>query len=135
MRAIVCFVFALLSMQGARASDLSTRVSEPVKPSLAAPAAPDPPMVAFSQHAPFAAMRHPDLPLLGPDRPLPGGYGGGFSIGPIHADAVTRFSGRSGKAHMVPHYRVEGVTVFGGSIGGSIDGRGGMVTLNWHTGP
>src|SRR4051794_7211006 len=126
MRATVCFAFALLSLSGARAAEFSARVIEPLKPAFTAPAAADHPMVGFSEHAPFAAMRHPDLPLLGPERPLPGGNGSGFSLGPIHADAVTRFSGRSGKAHMVPHYRLEGVTVFGASIGGSIDGRGGM---------
>jgi hypothetical protein len=33
-----------------------------------------------------------------------------------------------------PHYRLEGVSLLGGSVGGSVDTRGGMLTLNWHTG-
>ena len=136
MRATVCFAFALLSMSGAHASEFSAPTIEPLRPTVTAPAPSDHPLVGLSERTPFTAARRPDsLPLLGPERPLPGGGASGFSIGPLHADAVTRFSGRSGKAHLVPHYRLDGITVLGGSVGGSIDGRGGMVTLNWHTSP
>jgi hypothetical protein len=65
---------------------------------------------------------------------MPAGATSGFSVGPIRADSITRFS-RNGKARLSPHYSLEGVTVLGGSIGGSVDGRGGMLTLNWHTAP
>src|ERR1041385_3927036 len=114
MRATVCFAFALLSMSGAHASEFSARIIEPVSPATAALAAPDRPLVGLSERTPFTAVRRPDsLPLLGPERPLPGAGASGFSIGPLHADAVTRFSGRSGKAHLVPHYRLEGIMVLG----------------------
>jgi hypothetical protein len=78
--------------------------------------------------------RRADLPLLGPERAPPLSGSGGFAIGPFHADTVTKFSRRGGKAHLAPHYRLDGVTLFGGAIGGSVDGRGGMLTLQWKTG-
>lgn len=71
--------------------------------------------------------------MLGPDRGLPFAQSRGFSIGPFHAEAVTRYASRGRRAHMAPHYRLEGLTVLGGALGGSVDGRGGMVTLEWHT--
>lgn len=90
----------------------------------------------FSVHGHFALpAHHADLPLLGPERAPPPSAPGGFSIGPLHADTITKFSRRGGKAHLAPHYRLDGVTLFGGALGGSIDGRGGMVTLQWKTGP
>ena len=82
----------------------------------------------FARHGPSE-----DLPLLGPERGLPFAQNQGFSIGPFHAEAATRYSGRGRRARLAPHYRVEGLTVLGGAIGGSLDGRGGMVTLEWHT--
>ncbi|HEY1962411.1 MAG TPA: hypothetical protein VGG69_08335 [Rhizomicrobium sp.] len=83
----------------------------------------------FARHVPTE-----DLPLLGPDRGMPFAQSQGFSIGPFRAEAVTRYGGRGRRQRLAPHYRLEGVTVLGGAIGGSLDGRGGMVTLEWHTG-
>jgi hypothetical protein len=83
----------------------------------------------FARHVPTD-----ELPLLGPERSLPFAQNKGFSIGPFHAEAVTRYGGRGRRAHMAPHYRIEGLSVLGGAVGGSVDGRGGMVTLEWHTG-
>ena len=92
--------------------------------------------LAFSGHGRFAeTTRRPDLPLLGPERAPPLSGAGGFAIGPFHADTITKFSGRSGRAHLSPHYRLDGVTLFGGAVGGSVDGRGGMLTLQWKTTP
>jgi len=91
--------------------------------------------LGFSGHGRFVEpARHADLPLLGPERAPPLSGTGGFSIGPFHADTITKFSRRGGKAHLAPHYRLDGVTLLGGAIGGSVDGRGGMVTLQWKTG-
>jgi hypothetical protein len=89
--------------------------------------------IALSDHETFAGHPRADLPLLGP-APTPPPSGNGFSIGPIHADMMTRTS-RSGRVSYKPHYRLDGVTFLGGAIGGSIDGRGGMVTLQWRTTP
>jgi hypothetical protein len=93
------------------------------------------PALDLSGHGRFIEpAHHADLPLLGPERAPPLSGSGGFAIGPFHADTVTKFSARSGKAHLSPHYRLDGVTLFGGAIGGSVDGRGGMLTLQWKTG-
>jgi hypothetical protein len=89
--------------------------------------------IALSNHETFAAHPRADLPLLGP-APTPPPSGSGFSIGPIHADMMTRTS-RGGRVSYKPHYRLDGVTFLGGSIGGSIDGRGGMLTLQWKSAP
>jgi len=79
-------------------------------------------------------MRHrADLPLLGPQPTPPPSPG--FSIGPIRAEGFSAQLGKNGKLRFKPHYRLDGVSVFGGSIGGSIDTRGGIVTLNWKTSP
>ncbi|HEY1837733.1 MAG TPA: hypothetical protein VGG36_08765 [Rhizomicrobium sp.] len=54
----------------------------------------------------------------------------GFGIGPLRADGTD--SGGLGRRHgLKPHYRLEGVRLLGGSIGGSIDGRGAMLSLHW----
>jgi len=132
MRALLCLAALLLSTVGAYAAGPAdgtlplTKLDSDPRPRA---------FSAIGTQPKFEVPRSRDrLPLLGPARPMPGGDNSGFSIGPIHADAITRYS-RSGKPHLAPHYRLEGVTVLGGSLGGSVDGRGGMVTLNWHTGP
>ncbi len=149
MRAAVCFAVALFSVANARAADSSPRAIadfsasgiEPERQPLTTQdrplpeAAPARPLAGLSEHTPFAAVRRPhDLPLLGPERPLPASAPAGIHIGPFHAEAVTKYS-RSGRARMVPQYRMDGLTVLGGDIGGSFDGRGGMVTLHWRLGP
>lgn len=54
----------------------------------------------------------------------------GFGIGPIRADGAD--SDGLGRRHGPrPHYRLDGVRVLGGSIGGSVDGRGAMLSLHW----
>jgi hypothetical protein len=53
-----------------------------------------------------------------------------FGIGPLRADTA----GMSGIGHrpgVKPHFRLDGVSVLGGSISGSMDGRGGMLSLHW----
>jgi hypothetical protein len=86
----------------------------------------------FSGAGQFAVRHRPDEPLLGPEPASP--PSAGWSIGPIRAEGFTGQMGKGGKARFRPHYRLEGVTVLGGSVGGSVDTRGGMVTLNWQTG-
>ncbi|HSC18454.1 MAG TPA: hypothetical protein VLC74_06025 [Rhizomicrobium sp.] len=132
MRAPVCFAAAVLSATAVSAAGLPQDTLALTKLDS------DPsrrPLSAIAAQPKFDLPRSRErLPLLGPTRPMPGGVNTGFSIGPIHADAITRYS-RSGKPHLAPHYRIDGVTILGGSLGGSVDGRGGMVTINWHTGP
>lgn len=89
--------------------------------------------IALYGHEIFAARPRTDVPLLGP-APAPPPSSSGFSIGPIHADMMMRTS-RGGRVSYKPHYRLDGVTFLGGAIGGSIDGRGGMLTLQWKSAP
>lgn len=49
----------------------------------------------------------------------------GISFGPIHAESETI----NGRRHV--HYRVDGLTLMGGEIGGSVSHRGAMLTLHW----
>ena len=55
----------------------------------------------------------------------------GVSFGPIHAEAVTD-DRPGGKHKTVMQYRVDGMQVFGGSVGGHLGGHGAMLTLHWH---
>jgi hypothetical protein len=80
----------------------------------------------------FIERRRADLPLLGPDIPPP--PSSGFSLGPLRAEGFTSTAGKNGRVRVKPHIRLEGVSVLGGSVGGSLDTRGGMLTLNWQTG-
>lgn len=54
----------------------------------------------------------------------------GVSIGPLHAD----FGGTTGGHMHLATVKLEGVSVFGGSVGGSIDSRSARITLSWPTG-
>jgi hypothetical protein len=73
-----------------------------------------------------------DWPLLGRDaaRAHFTQADSGFSIGPFHAEAG-KTMGLGRKPHMAPHYRIEGLRVMGGTVGGTIDGRGALFTLHW----
>lgn len=95
---------------------------------------PEPGLALSSRHA-FVPQRPGDNPpLLGPERAPPASAATGFSIGPFHAEAET--SVRPGRrARLSPHYRLEGVSILGGSVGGSIGRGGGMLTLQWRTSP
>ena len=132
MRAVLYLALAVFSTSATRAAGFP----EPAVPLTSQDeTTTTPALVGVSERTP-PGMGHPRerLPLLGPPPTMPGGATSGFSIGPIRADSITRFS-HTGKARLSPHYRLDGVSVFGGTIGGSVDGRGGMLTLNWHTAP
>ena len=90
--------------------------------------------LSFSEHPTFAEPHRNDVPLLGPVPTLPSS-GSGLVIGPIRAEMIARTSPRTGRVSFKPHYTLNGVTLLGGAIGGSLDTRGGMVTLQWKTAP
>jgi hypothetical protein len=89
--------------------------------------------LALSDQMHFTMRHRADLPLLGPQPQPPPSRG--FSIGPIRAEGFSAQMGKNGKMRFKPHYHLDGISVLGGSIGGSIDTRGGIVTLNWKTSP
>lgn len=49
----------------------------------------------------------------------------GISFGPIHAESETI----NGRRHV--HYHVDGLTLMGGEIGGSVSRHGAILTLHW----
>jgi len=49
----------------------------------------------------------------------------GASLGPIRAESEVI----GGRRHM--HYRIDGLHFLGGDVGGSIGGRGTVLTLHW----
>jgi|SRR5215469_6943628 len=53
-----------------------------------------------------------------------------INLGPLH----TEFGGTTGRQMHLATVKLEGVSVFGGSIGGSIDSRSARITLSWPTG-
>jgi hypothetical protein len=53
----------------------------------------------------------------------------GLSIGPLKLESRTEMIGR--KVHRVAHLRLDGVSILGASVGGSVDGRGATVSLHW----
>ena len=55
----------------------------------------------------------------------------GFSLGPLRAGVGTMGIKR---AHLAT-FRVDGVTIFGANIGGSVDGRSAHIVLSWPSGP
>jgi hypothetical protein len=54
-----------------------------------------------------------------------------INLGPLH----TEFGGTTGRRMHLATVKLEGVSVFGGSIGGSIDSRSVRVTFSWPTSP
>ncbi|HEX3673991.1 MAG TPA: hypothetical protein VHU87_06930 [Rhizomicrobium sp.] len=61
---------------------------------------------------------------------------GNLSLGPIHAEAVTDCEPgiRSGRHRTVMQYRLDGVHMFGGNVGGSLGGRAAVLSLHWPSG-
>jgi hypothetical protein len=91
-------------------------------------------MALPTQHSFPLQHRADDPPLLGPEPAVPGSASLGFSIGPFRAEAGDDF--RPGhRRHLAPRYRLDGVSVLGGSVGGTLNGRGGMITLQWQSSP
>lgn len=54
-----------------------------------------------------------------------------INLGPLH----TEFGGTTGRHMNLATMKLEGVSVFGGSIGGSISSRSARITLSWPTSP
>ena len=55
----------------------------------------------------------------------------GISIGPLR----TEFGGVTGRHMHLATMKLQGVDVFGGSIGASLDSRSAKITLSWPTAP
>lgn len=119
--AVLAFVVVTAQVPGALAASNMPSTPDPRAPHLSIP---DEPRFTPRQ-------RDADLPLLGPQMAQPASAG--FSIGPFRAEGMREEAGRGRRMRLAPHYRLEGVSVLGGAVGGSVDGRGGMLTLDWRT--
>jgi hypothetical protein len=115
MRAAALTGFLLLTASAAQANPLAERLALPSQDALTAR---------------YAFLARADPALLGDAHIHYTPSARGFSIGPFHADgAETVGLGRRGG--LKPHYRLEGVSIMGGSVGGTVDGRGAMLSLHW----
>jgi hypothetical protein len=81
-----------------------------------------------------SAMEQSDERLSAPEN---SGFAGGadvhpsINLGPLH----TEFGGVTGRRMNLATMRLEGVSVFGGSVGGSISSRSARITLSWPANP
>ena len=84
------------------------------------------------------AIHHPAIPSseagLGPTSP--GSWDEGearpsISLGPLR----TQFGGVTGRHMHLATVKLEGISIFGASIGGSLDSRSARITLSWPTSP
>ena len=55
----------------------------------------------------------------------------GFSLGPVR----TEFGGVSGHHMHLATIKLQGLSVFGGSVGASLDSRSAKISLSWPTSP
>jgi hypothetical protein len=79
------------------------------------------------------ALRAGQSDALALNRPnAPQAPASGLSFGPIRAEAVA--DTRPGRRHTVMQYSLDGVHVFGGAVGGSLSGRGAVLSLHWPSG-
>lgn len=81
-----------------------------------------------------SAMERSDERLSAPEN---SGFAGGaevppsINLGPLH----TEFGGITGRRMNLATMRLDGVSVFGGSIGGSVTSRSARITLSWPASP
>jgi hypothetical protein len=52
-----------------------------------------------------------------------------INLGPLHAE----FGGVTGRHMHLATVKLEGVSVFGANVGGSLDSRSARITLSWPT--
>jgi len=124
MRAAVLWIPLILAATSSQAQELLLQKF----------AAPGARLSLQSSHGFSLPHRADDPPLLGPEPMAPGSASPGFSIGPFRAEAGDDF--RPGRRHhLAPRYRLDGVSVLGGSVGGTLSSRGGMITLQWQSSP
>lgn len=137
---MACASLLLVSMLAAAAPEIPDAVRQNAQPALSPslPAAretfsrPIDLSVAAAIHD--SAMERSDERLSTPEN---SGFAGGadvhpsINLGPLH----TEFGGVTGRRMNLATMKLEGVSVFGGSIGGSISSRSARITLSWPANP
>lgn len=59
----------------------------------------------------------------------------GLSLGPFHVGGFEGSDGMGRKHRRFASFRVDGVTIFGGSVAGNVDGRSANIVLSWPASP
>lgn len=67
----------------------------------------------------------------GDERRWDNGQSPGFSLGPFR----TEFGGVTGRHMHLATIKLQGLSVFGGSVGASLDSRSARISLSWPTSP
>lgn len=62
-------------------------------------------------------------------------YAQGLSVGPFHVGGLEGSGGMGRKHRRLASFRLDGVTIFGGSVAGSVDGRSANIVLSWPASP
>jgi hypothetical protein len=81
--------------------------------------------------ADFAGRARADSALIEPGRARPDSAPG-LSLGLVQAEPAD--DPRPGHHRRILQYRVDGVSVLGGSVGGSLGGGGAVFSLHWPSG-
>ena len=137
---MACACLLLVTMLAAATPEIPDAVRQNGQPALSTslPAARE----TFSRpiNLSVAAPIHDSARERSEDRfsePEQSGFEGGadmhpsINLGPLH----TEFGGTTGKHMNLATMKLEGVTVFGGSVGGSFSSRSARITLSWPTTP
>jgi hypothetical protein len=82
--------------------------------------------------ADLAQRERPDAALIVSHAQAPPAARSGFFIEPMPVE--TTDDPRPGRRHRVLQYRLDGVSVLGGSVGGSLGGSGAVLSLHWPSG-
>ena len=82
--------------------------------------------------ADFVRRESPDTALIVSRAAAPPAARTGFFIEPLPVE--TTDDPRSARRHRVLQYRLNGVSVLGGSVGGSLGGPGAVLSLHWPSG-
>lgn len=76
-----------------------------------------------------------DEHLVGTSRAGERSWGqGALSVGPFHLDIENGEAGRDGKQSHFARLRLDGVSVLGGDVSGTFNGRAATIRLSWPTG-
>jgi hypothetical protein len=79
-----------------------------------------------------AAQRNTQSDFAPMDSSAPAAPSSGLSFGPLHAETVS--DARPGRRRAILQYRLDGMQVMGGEVGGSLGGHGAMLSLHWPSG-
>jgi hypothetical protein len=134
---MACAGFLLVSVLAAASSNIPAAVRTDTPPALPPPVAQRLPIgpinlsVVGAGHAPAMSPSRANASVSAPNaaRWDESASRTSINLGPLHAE----FGGVSGRHMHLATVRLEGVSVFGANVGGSLDSRSARITLSWPT--